>query len=268
MKRNAFTLIELLVVIAIIAILAAILFPVFATAREKARQTSCASNEKQLGLALLQYIQDYDEYAPSNAPTVGAGWAGDIYPYVKSTGVFTCPDDPSTATAPASVVSYGANVNALSCWESPVGMPCWNNSAKWASPAVSVSLFEVRSPTGQAETGNITQPNETSSCAGFGSTQFLSGGNWYATGVLDTNYTGAPQPGPGTNMPLMPRHTQGSEFLFLDGHVKWLQPQYVNGGVEASDIAGLAADYGYSAAWECTAPTALASPVTGTFCVN
>jgi prepilin-type N-terminal cleavage/methylation domain-containing protein len=64
MKRNGFTLIELLVVIAIIAILAAILFPVFAKVREKARQASCASNEKQLGLAFVQYIQDYDESMP------------------------------------------------------------------------------------------------------------------------------------------------------------------------------------------------------------
>ncbi len=63
-KKQGFTLIELLVVIAIIAILAAILFPVFAQAREKARQTTCASNEKQMGLAILQYQQDYDEMFP------------------------------------------------------------------------------------------------------------------------------------------------------------------------------------------------------------
>jgi len=94
MKRNGFTLIELLVVIAIIAILAAILFPVFAKAREKARQTTCASNLKQLALAVIQYTQDYDETPPCGMtlPVVagngyyyfGVGWGGQIYPYVKS----------------------------------------------------------------------------------------------------------------------------------------------------------------------------------------
>src|SRR5665213_3332533 len=101
-RNRAFTLIELLVVIAIIAILAAILFPVFAAAREKARQTTCASNEKQLGLAFLQYAQDYDECFTygmtetlhTQGTHVGQGWASTIYPYVKSTGVYTCPDDP------------------------------------------------------------------------------------------------------------------------------------------------------------------------------
>src|SRR5208283_4798140 len=97
MRRNAFTLIELLVVIAIIAILAAILFPVFAAAREKARQATCASNMKQIGLALIQYASDFDEcLAPA---IVGSGkstsdgvsnynWMDAIYPYVKSTGVY------------------------------------------------------------------------------------------------------------------------------------------------------------------------------------
>ena len=98
MYRKGFTLIELLVVIAIIAILAAILFPVFAKAREKARQTMCASNEKQLALAMLQYVQDNDELFPGlitypGVPTHGYGgnWGAQIYPYVKSTQVFICP---------------------------------------------------------------------------------------------------------------------------------------------------------------------------------
>ena len=90
-KNRAFTLIELLVVIAIIAILAAILFPVFATAREKARQTSCASNLKQLGIAYVQYEQDYDEILPWGWYGAPDGWAGMIYPYARSTGVFFCP---------------------------------------------------------------------------------------------------------------------------------------------------------------------------------
>src|SRR6202453_3747717 len=95
-SNGAFTLIELLVVIAIIAILAAILFPVFATAREKARQTSCASNMKQIGLAIMQYVQDYDETFPMtcfgftqgeiNNPIPGEvrQWSDVVQPYVKS----------------------------------------------------------------------------------------------------------------------------------------------------------------------------------------
>jgi len=97
MKRSGFTLIELLVVIAIIAILAAILFPVFAQAREKARAISCASNEKQMALAVIQYTQDYDETFP---PGLQNAWFDDSWailtqPYIKSLSVFRCPDDGS-----------------------------------------------------------------------------------------------------------------------------------------------------------------------------
>src|SRR5450631_192882 len=114
---KGFTLIELLVVIAIIAILAAILFPVFAKVREKARQTSCLSNEKQLGLGFIQYVQDNDEHWPTGGgggqPTLGTGWAGTIYPYVKSTGVFGCPDDSTNPPNGATLVSYAANLTFL-----------------------------------------------------------------------------------------------------------------------------------------------------------
>src|SRR3954464_4564899 len=96
--RAGFTLIELLVVIAIIPILAAILFPVFARARESARRASCQSNLKQLGLGLLQYSQDYDEKLPSGLEQsvgrhYGFGWSGMVYSYVKNAQVYKCPSD-------------------------------------------------------------------------------------------------------------------------------------------------------------------------------
>jgi prepilin-type N-terminal cleavage/methylation domain-containing protein len=136
--RSGFTLIELLVVIAIIAILAAILFPVFAQAREKARQTACISNEKQLALAALQYVQDYDETFPlgttfnggwltgasttpwdwrASSPQVYAArksaWANAIYSYIKSYGVFLCPTSAANrATLGFTDAQYAAQVKA------------------------------------------------------------------------------------------------------------------------------------------------------------
>ena len=106
-QSSGFTLIELLVVIAIIAILAAILFPVFAQAREKARQASCMSNEKQIGLALMQYTQDYDELLPErySSPdptnTYTLSWKDMLYPYIKSHDVFKCPSNPTARAADA-----------------------------------------------------------------------------------------------------------------------------------------------------------------------
>ncbi|BCM94450.1 hypothetical protein IAD21_06357 [Abditibacteriota bacterium] len=119
-RRNiAFTLIELLVVIAIIAILAAILFPVFARARENARRSSCQSNLKQIGLGVLQYSQDYDEKYPvsnnmyeSEAPYSNAGtlnWISVTQPYVKSWQLFVCPSATTNGGVPAPTATANTN---------------------------------------------------------------------------------------------------------------------------------------------------------------
>lgn len=122
-RSNAFTLIELLVVIAIIAILAAILFPVFGRARENARRTSCLSNVKQIGLGIMQYVQDYDEtypqaYLETTAPAPSGAqwypglwfWQETIYPYTKSLQIYYCPSSPGTSETTAAFRShYGTN---------------------------------------------------------------------------------------------------------------------------------------------------------------
>lgn len=134
-RKKAFTLIELLVVIAIIAILAAILFPVFGRAREKARQTSCQSNLKQFMLGIMQYTQDYDEKMPLSISSVNqvgpklAASAGvpefnvtlQIMPYVKSQQVFQCPDDtgfptPTTATANGTAIAVPGGTKVWEAW--------------------------------------------------------------------------------------------------------------------------------------------------------
>jgi prepilin-type N-terminal cleavage/methylation domain-containing protein len=126
--RDGFTLIELLVVIAIIAILAAILFPVFAQAREKARQITCTSNMKQIGLATLMYCQDADEmfpigYLDNTATGTVTSWPGEIAPYLKSTGVLVCPDDSGAGQADKNKgwgfdISYSCNALSYINWGS------------------------------------------------------------------------------------------------------------------------------------------------------
>jgi type II secretory pathway pseudopilin PulG len=109
------------VVIAIIAILAAILFPVFAKAREKARQTSCLSNAKQLGLALLQYLQDYDEQAMSHFYG-GLYWPAMLEPYTKNTQVYNCPSSKRATYAGSAYLGYAYNY--IVCQPRCVGCRC------------------------------------------------------------------------------------------------------------------------------------------------
>ncbi len=237
--RTGFTLMELLVVIAIIAILAAILFPVFASAREKARQTTCASNEKQLGLAMLQYIQDYDESTPYWDHSVGTdrgGWAGKLYSYVKATAVYTCPDDIATAPAGSYEISYACNDWSLSNSLST------KTISKFNAPSSTVAVFEV---TG-CVISDLTNPNEIDSWVG-------DGGNGGNTGKTDSgmrwpntaadNYDTGDMGNPARNSagkfdPAFPngRHTNGSNFIFWDGHVKWTQPGYVSAGETAGKL--------------------------------
>lgn len=138
MRRRGFTLIELLVVIAIIAILAAILFPVFARAREKARQSSCSSNVKQISLGCMMYAQDYDErntigwYSDANAGC--HTYRVDIMPYVKNWQLFTCPSHSETTGCQ----SYGWNPNLcsqkLAAIQQPASVCMISEAAGWDLP--------------------------------------------------------------------------------------------------------------------------------------
>jgi prepilin-type N-terminal cleavage/methylation domain-containing protein/prepilin-type processing-associated H-X9-DG protein len=246
MKRRAFTLIELLVVIAIIAILAAILFPVFAKAREKARQITCTSDAKQIGLGVLQYVQDYDENYPTGEEgSLGQGWAGTIYPYVKSGAVFHCPDDPTTQTSDGTYtyypVSFAANLNITRRDISGQGQ----QMSVLSAPASTVYMSEVQgiyadvsSPT-EANKDNIV--SAVNNGAASGSLYPFANGNGNGgnvdTGCLGgldcTAYVKYGQYQEGFEA-LTGRHTDGSIFLLCDGHAKWLRGAAVSGGFNAT----------------------------------
>lgn len=223
--RKGFTLIELLVVIAIIAILAAILFPVFAKVREKARQTSCASNEKQVGLAILQYVQDYDEKYPCgnvvNTTTTtpfGEGWAGQVQTYVKSTGLFKCPDDSTSVfgTNPTRYPeSYAFNANMAGV-----------SNAQATSPTNTVLAFEVSGGYMVTDAGYVDFISPSG--VGIGDTNYDQGYVNTQTGLL-----GSPSLRGINTSPLLGRHTDGSNFLAADGHVKYLRGTKVSPGINA-----------------------------------
>ncbi len=202
MKRRGFTLIELLVVIAIIAILAAILFPVFAKAREKARQSSCQSNLKQLGLAVLQYTQDFDERLPSGDCQFWRNWDIFCEPYLKNQQIYQCPShsspsmvqpgqrlpgctDPSHTVAPTWVtahpISYGFNLEQ-------------RGAALGTIESSSLTLMLIDANNAWAQVGPRPPYDYV---------------DW--TAVTD-------------------RHNEGANICFIDGHVKWSKQQVIKAG--------------------------------------
>ncbi len=263
-SAGGFTLIELLVVIAIIAILAAIIFPVFSSVRERARQASCSSNLKQLGLAFTQYEQDSDEFFPcgtqnsKNSNYVGGGWAGQIYPYVKSVGVYDCPDDPTKAVANGATtyypVSYAANANINQPNGANVTMPHPPQMLNTMNASAStVLLFEIEN--NNVELTSSTPERHSISIYGvymdqcwhvFASFQNTlqpvnNGYAQFAQGAVNgMSVGGAPAVvangfcviGNGGASTSSPYHPNGTNWLAADGHVKYLSPSRVSGGID------------------------------------
>ena len=266
MKRKGFTLIELLVVIAIIAILAAILFPVFAKAREKARQTTCASNLKQLGEAELQWSQDHDETMnPGSVCSAngcnGVGWAGDLYPYVKARGAYSCPDDatsiPAGSPAGATIISYVNNVNFSQSQNAAGSHSQALRISRMTAPASTVLLLEgshnwtvpycvvanengtTCAVGGSGDVNGAAHASPTTDGAqqyfdsrGAGGTSLANGGK-VETGPMGGRAATALNAQFGAAFPTG-RHTDGSNFLMADGHVKYLKGAAVSTGYNAS----------------------------------
>jgi prepilin-type N-terminal cleavage/methylation domain-containing protein len=269
-SRQGFTLIELLVVIAIIAILAAILFPVFAQAREKARQISCLSNERQLALGYMQYIQDNDEMFEFSSlyGVAGVGWAGRIYPYVKSRQVYTCPDDSQARPAwKPQILSYAENTNisATNPWwtwttdanGNVTGGTGTATLATLNAPASTVLIYEcsgvlggnyAAEPIGQQPTSifsnqngttDVSSPTENGSSSGLGN-NFA----YLAPVVADRhgNYT--------LNAADKAQSPTGAlighaNFILADGHCKYMTVCPENSGTGGVVSLGSPNSYGY-----------------------
>ncbi len=223
-RVSGFTLIELLVVIAIIAILAAILFPVFARARENARRSSCQSNLKQIALGVVQYRQDYDERFPSavtNNVTGSLGWANSIQPYLKSTQIYQCPSESNSQSNLNQPTAAGEGFtdyyyNGMLSWDGDYTTPDFSNGINEAaliSSTLTVMLGDGngnRSSSRFRSNGCGTASNATYSSPGFGNCGGTPPGNFAPTGGMG-----------GAGSDSWVRHLEGSNLAFADGHVKW-----------------------------------------------
>jgi prepilin-type N-terminal cleavage/methylation domain-containing protein len=258
-KRSAspgagFTLIELLVVIAIIAILAAILFPVFAQAREKARQSACLSNQKQIGNAVMMYIQDYDETYPSVDLESGAdprlplpggrsyegrmGWALQLYPYVKNQGVFVClSDDRSTTNW---FDAAGTANPYVGRWNKPIPMNVGINESMYLFGSQTGAGFSRTSPMSSAE---VNFPSNTYYIGDLNPMQAPTFGQGTQDPYMHSTFNRlrfpkpcgtmtTPADGNGGTFRLQTsprtddpdpctRHIGGSTLIYADGHAKW-----------------------------------------------
>ncbi len=196
---RGFTLIELLVVIAIIAILAAILFPVFARAREKARQSSCLSNVKQVALGAMMYAQDYDECVPETLDSAMTSyWYQKIMPYVKNDQVFVCPS--TSSTNPGS----------------------WNYSLSTNTSGYRGTTRAITLPSGAVIPARST-PIRLASVSLPAETAYLADAMYYVIDITFWTHGGSPYPEVGGAWYWVDgRHNQGANVGFYDGHAKWL----------------------------------------------
>ncbi len=249
--RRGFTLIELLVVIAIIAILAAILFPVFAKAREKARQTSCLNNEKQIGLGILQYVQDYDEtfgyidnfdnplVASFPGSTYYRRWQDMIFPYVKSTAVFQCPDSPNKfVSSPDATVGDFTAGNAAGSYEVNAAYgdsrsPSWHGvfainsrgSGPYHPPTKIAQLDHPTTTVLLTENGpnSSTLGNATSIAVGYVSSWWVAG---FEYPIDKTVVPFAIDPA-GAGNDVAAWHSNFVNVAFADGHAKAVTLDYL-----------------------------------------
>lgn len=219
-RQAGFTLIELLVVIAIISILAAILFPVFARARENARRASCMSNLKQISLGIRMYTQDYDEHVPPisiNDPADAKnpyGWADAVQPYLKSTQIFQCPSEEWGTRYNNDPSHYGSGYTDY--WMN--NMTSKTNAQ--GSGGKSLAEFAFPSQTVMLGDGGGTWSNGASyySYAKYNSNgRSLSAARGSCTGTPPAPYLAQVAEG-GSE-----RHLDGTNFAFADGHVKWIK---------------------------------------------
>jgi len=265
MKRLGFTLIELLAVIGIIAVIAAVLFPVFASVRERGRRTVCLSNERQLGMAMLQYVADSGETFPGGFMWAGDKWVSQTYPYVKAAAPFGCPSAAGPAYYEAAAfpnslpVGYGLNSDlarhqfTLDFSTGKIVQPAEGSGpADLTAPAKTVLFFEVdhggtaldvgpqtldgsvlgnAGTTGSAESdgkgGTLTD-------ATYPLTTSIFGKALYATGNVGGRLlNGATKDGKTVGSGSAPRHAGGANYVACDGHAMWLRPEAVSGGDNA-----------------------------------
>lgn len=273
--RGAFTLIELLVVIAIIAILAAILFPVFAQAREKARSTACLSNSKQIGLGIMMYSQDYDEsyplyvasycesarvpnpLNPNDAPGGSAGigrrpmWQYLITPYLKNWGIFSCPSDKpqsTNTTAAFHNISYGYNYGYLSKLEVTAD-PSGCGPTQWFSARSQAAINRPADIVMVADAGNRDAFGNSGTTLGsainppdaWPSTEYFYGPVQVGWGLACQTYWstagGALDGKWGNTDGFAFRHQTGGNVTFADGHAKFMKVGTLAQGTNNANLA-------------------------------